>query len=580
MWHVYGVSVKLRNRLLADRAFNLVELLVAIAVMGILAAVTLPSFLTGPQKANDSVAQNNARIAYGSAKSAWGYDGADSFTVAQLMARLSSNQDASLTAQPWVSANPPASRGDSSGPSNVSVSVEDGGQQVTLCTKSKSGSVFCLRANQQARLQTASAGGGGGLLGAFSGPDEAQAVEAVAFSKGSNEPLARCVLPSATSALPSISACQTSYGGSAAQSWGAGTRTEMPPPPPPGAPVSVTPGPSISGQAVATKSLDAAPGTWTPAGASYAYQWQRCDATGLNCVNVAGATTAAYTLQNADINSTVRVVVSASNGVGSSRATSAATQVVVAGGPRAASVPSINGATIRNGYTLTAGDGTWQNAASLSRQWLRCDASGNACTPINAATAATYMMTQADIGKTIRLSVTATDSSGAQNTERSVQTPIVTQTPDQTVGVPAFGVSIGFGCCADQGAYYTDAYAGGATNIWGFNFAGVPAGWNVVAMRAYSYAGNSGYPSQTHTLYNGATTLASLGIPAGAGQDCTYGCGWGNFVNYLADSGMVNLAGPLTPAQAQAQIRLYQTSNVGLRSFAQVPVGYAVVRAP
>jgi uncharacterized repeat protein (TIGR01451 family) len=59
-------------------------------------------------------------------------------------------------------------------------------------------------------------------------------------------------------------------------------------------------------------------GTWsgTPT-ITYAYQWQRCNLNGGNCVNITGATTQYYYLQEADVFNQVRVQVTATNSGGS-----------------------------------------------------------------------------------------------------------------------------------------------------------------------------------------------------------------------------------------------------------------------
>lgn len=72
--------------------------------------------------------------------------------------------------------------------------------------------------------------------------------------------------------------------------------------------------PSLSGTAQEGQTLSATVGTWsgTPT-ISYTYQWRRCDAAGANCSNISGATGSTYALATADVGSTVRVVVTASN---------------------------------------------------------------------------------------------------------------------------------------------------------------------------------------------------------------------------------------------------------------------------
>ena len=89
--------------------------------------------------------------------------------------------------------------------------------------------------------------------------------------------------------------------------------------------------PAIAGSPADGTALASDTGTWTRPGPTfYAYQWQRCDGGGANCVDLAGATTSAYTPFSADVNSKLRVVVTATNTAGSATAASAATARVAA----------------------------------------------------------------------------------------------------------------------------------------------------------------------------------------------------------------------------------------------------------
>ena len=64
--------------------------------------------------------------------------------------------------------------------------------------------------------------------------------------------------------------------------------------------------------------LTASPGTWTGTQPiDFAYQWLRCDAPGANCTDINGATSQTYDVVAADIGSTIRVNVTASNVAGS-----------------------------------------------------------------------------------------------------------------------------------------------------------------------------------------------------------------------------------------------------------------------
>jgi alpha-tubulin suppressor-like RCC1 family protein/streptogramin lyase len=66
-------------------------------------------------------------------------------------------------------------------------------------------------------------------------------------------------------------------------------------------------------------------GTWTNEPTSYSYQWQLCNATGGECTNISGATSSTFTPTEADVEHTLRVNVTAKNGVGEATATSNAT---------------------------------------------------------------------------------------------------------------------------------------------------------------------------------------------------------------------------------------------------------------
>jgi len=95
--------------------------------------------------------------------------------------------------------------------------------------------------------------------------------------------------------------------------------------------------PTISGTAQVGQTLTANNGTWnSQTNPTFAYQWQRCDTAGNKCGSITGATSQTYAVQNADVNSTLRVVVTATNSSGSGSATSAQTATVGQPGPAGA----------------------------------------------------------------------------------------------------------------------------------------------------------------------------------------------------------------------------------------------------
>jgi len=220
-----------------------------------------------------------------------------------------------------------------------------------------------------------------------------------------------------------------------------------------GAPVN-TALPSISGTAAQGQTLTAGTGSWTGAATiTYAYQWQRCDANGNNCSSISGSTSSTRTLTSDDVGHKLRIRVTASNGQGSTSATSNASSTVAAGGsgpPVNTALPAITGSTVQ-GQSLVASTGTWTGAATITftYQWLRCDSSGNACNSIPGETNANRTLTADDVGRTLRIRVTAKNGSGTSIVQSNASA-IVTgssgggngQLPDGAVRLPSGKYSI------------------------------------------------------------------------------------------------------------------------------------------
>lgn len=82
--------------------------------------------------------------------------------------------------------------------------------------------------------------------------------------------------------------------------------------------------------------LSGATGSWSGSDNSYGYQWMRCDAQGLGCVPINGATAATYTPTSDDVGHTLQFCVTATNSGGSATSCSAPTPAVVASHPASA----------------------------------------------------------------------------------------------------------------------------------------------------------------------------------------------------------------------------------------------------
>lgn len=193
--------------------------------------------------------------------------------------------------------------------------------------------------------------------------------------------------------------------------------------------------PAITGTAKEGQLLSATTGTWTgTATITYAYQWQQCSP---SCTNISGATASTYRLVAAQVGKTIKVVLTATNGTGSASATSAATATVTTGAPVNTALPVVTGTTTQ-GQVLSSTTGTWVGTATITyaRQWKRCNSVGGSCTNISGATGTTYTLVAADVGNTIKLTVTATNGVGNVAAEAAT-TAVVAPLPPSNTAVPA-----------------------------------------------------------------------------------------------------------------------------------------------
>ena len=107
--------------------------------------------------------------------------------------------------------------------------------------------------------------------------------------------------------------------------------------------------------------------------------------------------------------------------------------------------PSVDGTT-QAGQTLTATDGSWTNDPIIyAYQWQDCDAAGDGCVNISAATGNTYALASSDAGHTVRVAVSAENGGGATTADSPTpgviaEAPKTSPTSPPTTASPATGV--------------------------------------------------------------------------------------------------------------------------------------------
>ena len=186
---------------------------------------------------------------------------------------------------------------------------------------------------------------------------------------------------------------------------------------------------TIDGSAVEDQTLSANTSALADADGlgALSYQWLR------NGVAIGGATASAYTLGDADVGTLIRVAVSYTDGQGTSESiTSAATGPVANVNDAPTGAVTISGSAIED-QTLTANTSAVADADGLgtfSVQWLR---NGVA---IGGATASTYTLGDADVGRQIRVTVSYTDGQGTAESITSAHTPAVANINDAPALVP------------------------------------------------------------------------------------------------------------------------------------------------
>ena len=199
--------------------------------------------------------------------------------------------------------------------------------------------------------------------------------------------------------------------------------------------------PTITGVVQLGSTLTVTTGTWndviTPI---YSYKWQRCTSLEVSsCTDIPAATNATYTITVSEIGMYIRgvvtVVATANNltAVSISEPTSRLNAE-----PTLITPPTISGLAIVD-EILSATSGTYNSfpTAIYTYQWQSCTTIElSSCTPISGAVQATYTLLTADIGKYIRVMVTATNNLGLRGTPSPLTSVVLGTSIPNTTTLP------------------------------------------------------------------------------------------------------------------------------------------------
>jgi hypothetical protein len=293
------------------------------------------------------------------------------------------------------------------------------------------------------------------------------------------------------------------------------------------------------------------------------YQWQSSNNGGTSWTNISSATNSTYLVQEADETNLLRVEVTWSGGT--SPQDSAATSAVIDISPTL-TTPVISGPA-RQGQTLTATAAIANDSdATVSYQWQANHGSG--FVNITGATSLTYAVQHADVGATLRIVATSTDTDGPGTTVDSAAITVIR--PEHFP--PPGGTAVMIMHNPNTGDY--EIYTVGNNQILAADWLGtVGSPWNFETLGTF-HAG-----AVSDMLLRNASTGAfeayyveSNNI-VGAVQAGTVGLDW-NFSGVGSFTGTSSLSQILLRNAASGSFELYQITSGGvLDGQAVAPVG-------
>ncbi len=224
--------------------------------------------------------------------------------------------------------------------------------------------------------------------------------------------------------------------------------------------------PTITGTPQQGEKLTEHNGEWTNSPTSFAYKWQQCNSSGTGCTTIAGATTQEYVPVAGDVGHTIRVVETASNESGPGTPATSEPTTVVGGVPTNTKLPTITG-TAQQGKELTEHNGEWtNNPTGFTYLWQQCDSSGANCATISGATTQSYIPVAGDVGHTIRVQETASNSAGPSAPATSEPTAVVKQAVPVNTKLPTITGTRATGRKTDRAQRRMDQQPDGFTYKW------------------------------------------------------------------------------------------------------------------
>lgn len=251
-----------------------------------------------------------------------------------------------------------------------------------------------------------------------------------------------------------------------------------------------------------------------------------------------------------------------------------------AAAPVNAATPTISG-TPQENQTLTADHGVWTNSPTdYAYLWSRCDANGNGCSSISGATATTYKLQSADVGHTIRVTVTAKNADGSTASTSAPSAVVSTASAPGNTSPPTI-----------SGAPQAGSTLTASSGSWSGNPTGFLYEWTRCDQNGGSCSAISGATDQTYTLKqvdvgstlrvtatatNGAGSTGATSVPTSvvtaAPVPVTNGCPSGSGPVRVADigqparlliDGQTVTPGVVTPAAASLQVHFRVTACGG-----------------